>query len=74
MNLQPSLQHAEAYINIHASRSGPDYHGKPPGPFVTISRESGTGVGGGSNRLACPFRCLRKSCSALATIVGVKRP
>lgn len=52
MNLQPSLQHAEAYINIHASRSGPDYHGRPPGPFVTISRESGTGVGTFANLLA----------------------
>lgn len=52
MNLQPSLQHAEAYINIHVSRSGPDYHGKPPGPFVTISRESGTGVVTFANQLA----------------------
>ncbi len=52
MNLQPSLQHAEAFINIHASRSGPDYHGKPPGPFVTISRESGTGVVTFANHLA----------------------
>lgn len=52
MNLQPSLQHAEAYINIHVSRSGPDYHGKPPGPFVTISRESGTGVATFANLLA----------------------
>ena len=52
MNLQPSLQHAEAYINIHASRTGPDCHGKPPGPFVTISRESGTGVVTFANHLA----------------------
>jgi len=52
MNLQPSIQHAEAYINIHASRSGPDYHGKPPGPFVTVSRESGTGVATFANLLA----------------------
>jgi len=52
MNLQPSLQHAEAYINIHVSRTGPDYHGKPPGPFVTISREAGTGVSAFANQLA----------------------
>jgi cytidylate kinase len=52
MNLQPSLQHAEAYINIHVSRSGPGYHGRPPGPFVTVSRESGTGVATFANQLA----------------------
>lgn len=52
MNSQPSLQHAEAYINIHVSRSGPGYHGKPPGPFVTISREAGTGVSAFANQLA----------------------
>ena len=43
MTNQPSLGHAEAYINIHLSRSGPGLHGKPLGPFVTVSRESGTG-------------------------------
>lgn len=52
MNPQPSLLHAETYINIHASHSGPARHGKPPGPFVTISRETGTGVVTFSNRLA----------------------
>lgn len=40
---QPSLGHAEAYLNIHLSRTGPGHHGKPAGPFVTVSRESGTG-------------------------------
>jgi Cytidylate kinase len=43
MNLQPSLGHAETYINIHLSRSGPEHHGKGTGPFVTVSRESGVG-------------------------------
>ncbi len=43
MHTQPSLGHAEAYINVHLSRSGPGLRGKPVGPFVTISRESGTG-------------------------------
>lgn len=43
MHLQPSLGHAEAYINIHLSRTGPGPHGKGMGPFVTISRESGAG-------------------------------
>ena len=52
MNLQPSFQHAEAYINIHISSSGPDYHSRPPGPFVTISREAGTGVSAFANQLA----------------------
>jgi cytidylate kinase len=41
MHLQASLGQAEAYINVHLSRSG---HGsfRNAGPFVTISRESGT--------------------------------
>lgn len=43
MHLQPSLGHAEAYINVHLSRMGPGHHGKNAGPFVTISRESGAG-------------------------------
>lgn len=52
MHSQPSLQHAEAYINIHVSRSGRSYHGRPPGPFVTVSREAGTGVADFANLLA----------------------
>lgn len=43
MHLQPSLGHAEAYINVHLSRTGPGHHGKAMGPFVTVSRESGAG-------------------------------
>lgn len=40
---QPSLGHAEAYLNVHLSRTGSGPQHKAPGPFVTISRESGTG-------------------------------
>jgi cytidylate kinase len=43
MNLQPSLAHAEAYLNVHLSRSGPGQFGHTGGPFVTVSRESGAG-------------------------------
>jgi cytidylate kinase len=43
MNLQPSLAHAEAYLNVHLSRSGPGQFGHTGGPFVTVSRESGSG-------------------------------
>ncbi len=42
MHSQPSLSHAEAYLNIHLSRSGHAFS-KTSGPFVTLSRESGTG-------------------------------
>lgn len=52
MNPQPSLLHAESYISIHASHAGPGYHERPSGPFVTISRESGTGVSDFVNTLA----------------------
>ncbi|MFI5337240.1 MAG: AAA family ATPase [Opitutales bacterium] len=52
MNSQPSLLHAEAYITVHASRTGPAYANKPTGPFVTISRETGTGVSDFANDLA----------------------
>jgi len=43
MQPQPSLGHAEAYLNIHLSRSGRGHLSKTTGPFVTISRESGSG-------------------------------
>lgn len=52
MNPQPSLLHAESYISIHASHAGPGFHERPSGPFVTISRESGTGVSNFVNTLA----------------------
>ncbi|HWA84664.1 MAG TPA: cytidylate kinase-like family protein [Opitutus sp.] len=40
---QPSLGHAEAYLNVHLSRSGPGHLSRGAGPFVTVSRESGSG-------------------------------
>jgi len=41
---QPSLGRAEAYLNVHLSRSGQGhFNPDAPGPFVTISRESGSG-------------------------------
>lgn len=41
---QPSLGQAEAYLNVHLSRSGQGHFGnRAPGPFITISRESGSG-------------------------------
>ena len=43
MRLQPSLDHAEAYLNIQLSRSGHGHLSKPVGPFVTVSREAGAG-------------------------------
>ncbi|HVZ19580.1 MAG TPA: cytidylate kinase-like family protein [Vicinamibacterales bacterium] len=41
----PSLGHAEAYLNIHLSRSGPGNFSRSAGPFVSVSRESGSGSG-----------------------------
>lgn len=41
MHLQPSLGHAEAYLNVHLSRSGRGPFSRSSGPFVTVSRESG---------------------------------
>lgn len=40
---QPSLGQAEAYINVHLSRSGQGHFQKSTGPFITISRECGSG-------------------------------
>lgn len=39
----PSLEKAEAYLNVHLTHSGPCGACQPGGPFVTISRQSGTG-------------------------------
>lgn len=52
MHLQPSLGQAEAYINVHLSRSGPGHLTKPMGPFVTVSREAGAGGHGFARMLA----------------------
>lgn len=42
MNALPIFQKAEAYLNIQLTHSGPGGTPQPVGPFVTISRESGT--------------------------------
>lgn len=52
MSTQPSIGHAEAYINVHLSRSGHGHFRKSVGPFVTISRESGAGGSTLANALA----------------------
>lgn len=43
MTILPVFEKAEAYLSIHLSHSGPGGVIKAPGPFVTISRESGAG-------------------------------
>lgn len=43
MNPLPIFQKAEAYLNIHLTHTGPGGTPHPVGPFITISRESGTG-------------------------------
>ncbi|HVU24905.1 MAG TPA: cytidylate kinase family protein [Opitutus sp.] len=52
MTPQPSLGHAEAYLNIHLSRSGPGHFSRSAGPFVTVSRESGSGSAAFARALA----------------------
>jgi hypothetical protein len=42
MNTLPIFQKAEAYLNIHLTHAGPGGAPHPVGPFITISRESGT--------------------------------
>lgn len=42
MNALPIFQKAEAYVNIHLTRTGPGGTPHNVGPFITISRESGT--------------------------------
>ena len=42
MNALPIFQKAEAYLNIQLTRTGPGGTPQPVGPFITISRESGT--------------------------------
>jgi cytidylate kinase len=41
MNVLPVFEKAEAYLNVHLSHTGPRGMIKNPGPYVTISRESG---------------------------------
>ena len=39
----PVFEKAEAYLNVHLRHTGPGGVVKAPGPYVTISRESGAG-------------------------------
>jgi hypothetical protein len=43
MSTGPNIERAEAYINVHLAHSGPAGEAHPAGPFVTLSRECGTG-------------------------------
>ncbi|WP_158277510.1 cytidylate kinase-like family protein [Opitutus sp. ER46] len=43
MNPLPVFEKAEAYLNVHLGHTGPGGAIKAPGPFVTLSRESGAG-------------------------------
>lgn len=43
MNILPIFEKAEAYLSVHLSHTGPGGAIKAPGPFVTLSRESGAG-------------------------------
>lgn len=43
MHPQSSLGRAESYLNVHLSRAGHGPFNKASGPFVTVSRESGSG-------------------------------
>lgn len=43
MHAMPVFEKAEAYLSVHLSHTGPGGVVKAPGPFVTISRESGAG-------------------------------
>lgn len=52
MNALPVFEKAEAYLNVHLSHSGPGGVAKAPGPFVTISRESGAGGSAVAHALA----------------------
>lgn len=43
MNTSSILQRTESYLNIQLTRAGPLEGGRTAGPFITISREAGTG-------------------------------
>ena len=43
MNTHPGLETAGAYLHVQMGSTGTPWAGKPEGPFVTISRESGAG-------------------------------
>jgi cytidylate kinase len=44
MNVLPTLERAEAYLNIHLSRSGRGLPAEPALPLITVSREAGAGA------------------------------
>lgn len=52
MHAQPTLGHAEAYINVQLTRPGRSPGSRTTGPFVTVSRESGTGGSTFASKLA----------------------
>jgi cytidylate kinase len=52
MHILPVFEKAEAYLNIHAGHTGPGGVVKAPGPFVTVSRESGAGGSAVAHALA----------------------
>lgn len=56
MNVLPVFEKAEAYLSVHLSHSGPGGVIKTPGPFVTISRESGAGGSAVARALADHLR------------------
>lgn len=44
MHASPTLEKAEAYLNVHLARSGPGATSPARLPFVTLSREAGAGA------------------------------
>lgn len=43
MNVLPNLEKAQAYLNVHLSRTSPQLTAQSTEPFVTVSREAGAG-------------------------------
>jgi len=43
MKTHPGLETAGAYLHAHMGKTGSPWVGKPEGPYITISRESGAG-------------------------------
>lgn len=43
MSAYSRIEKAEAYLNIHLTHAGPAHAPDPAAPFLTLSRESGTG-------------------------------
>ncbi|HVU35555.1 MAG TPA: cytidylate kinase-like family protein [Opitutaceae bacterium] len=51
MHALPVFEKTEAYLNVHIGHTGPGGIVKTPGPFVTLSRESGAGGSGVAHAL-----------------------